>query len=39
MHILDLTCVLMGPTATMLLADLRVDVIKIEEAHHSDDTR
>ena len=38
-RVLDMTRILAGPTATMLLADLRADVIKVEEVKHGDDTR
>ncbi|EIN12350.1 CAIB/BAIF family enzyme [Punctularia strigosozonata HHB-11173 SS5] len=37
--IVDMTRVLAAPTATMLLADLGADVIKVEEVSRGDDTR
>ena len=39
LRVIDLTRVLAGPYATMLLADMGAEVIKVEEPGKGDDTR
>ncbi len=39
LRVLDLTRILSGPFASMVLADLGADVIKVEDTHGGDDTR
>ena len=37
--VIDMTRILAGPYATMLLADLGAEVIKVERLGHGDETR